>query len=661
MRPAAVAPQARVVGRGDDRARGDELTQLGDAFGVPRVFHRGRALRRDPARPVRPRHDRCVRGRLGVGDDDDARHRRSARHPDPSTCRGCGRSARPRRWRRRATPTGSACPEVRPATAAAHRRTRSGSPGSTSQFARPHLPRSAQSNRRRRRAISTCCLAGCAVCARIKTLPHTPASSGAAANRTLSPMDRRKFLRASALGVGAVAFGPLLAVCSDDERRPCPRRSRSGPIASSTCRPPTAPIDTIVVVMMENRSFDHYLGWLGDDEAYLEAGRSRYGPAFRVDATTSTSSTRSPRRTRRHVLTSRRLAAASESVPRLRLRRSRATAGTPAARSATAASSPRAATTTSFALGYYDGRRPAVLRRARAPLHASFDRYHCSVLGPTYPNREYLHSAQSRRASRATPSRTRSGTAGFTWPTIWDRLVAAGVPARYYYTDLPVPALWGIALSIASQPDRRLLRGRRRRHAAERRRSSIPAFLGADRTDEHPHGDVRDGQRFVQSVVQAFAESPHWERGAVHPHLRRVGWLLRPRRAAASSATTARARDDQDNFGQAGFRVPTRMISPYARPGFVDHHALRPHVDPALHRVALPRRAARGHGRAERDVVPDQARPRREQPRRLARHRRRSRARLRARPPDPHPFGRVPCRRRPGGGERARPVRRATK
>jgi phospholipase C len=28
---------------------------------------------------------------------------------------------------------------------------------------------------------------------------------------------------------------------------------------------------------------------------------------------------------------------------------------------------------------------------------------------------------------------------------------------------------------------------------------------------------------------------------------------------------------DEDNFGQAGFRVPTRMISPYARPGFVDH------------------------------------------------------------------------------------------
>ena len=35
--------------------------------------------------------------------------------------------------------------------------------------------------------------------------------------------------------------------------------------------------------MMENRSFDHYLGWLGSDEKYLEAGKSRWGSKFTVD------------------------------------------------------------------------------------------------------------------------------------------------------------------------------------------------------------------------------------------------------------------------------------------------------------------------------------------------------------------------------------------
>ncbi len=75
VRTATVAPQARVVGRGDDRAGGDELIQLRDALRVPRVFHRGRALRRDTAGAVRPRHDRRVRRGLAVRDDDDPGHR----------------------------------------------------------------------------------------------------------------------------------------------------------------------------------------------------------------------------------------------------------------------------------------------------------------------------------------------------------------------------------------------------------------------------------------------------------------------------------------------------------------------------------------------------------------------------------------------------------
>ena len=44
-----------------------------------------------------------------------------------------------------------------------------------------------------------------------------------------------------------------------------------------------SPIDTVVVVMMENRSFDHYFGWLADDQKYIERGKKRYGKRFRVD------------------------------------------------------------------------------------------------------------------------------------------------------------------------------------------------------------------------------------------------------------------------------------------------------------------------------------------------------------------------------------------
>src|SRR5690606_10032273 len=47
-----------------------------------------------------------------------------------------------------------------------------------------------------------------------------------------------------------------------------------------------APIDHIVILMMENRSFDHYLGWLGTDSGYLERGVRNYGRGFRIDART---------------------------------------------------------------------------------------------------------------------------------------------------------------------------------------------------------------------------------------------------------------------------------------------------------------------------------------------------------------------------------------
>ena len=42
-------------------------------------------------------------------------------------------------------------------------------------------------------------------------------------------------------------------------------------------------IDTVVILTMENRSFDHMLGWLATDAEYLDLARRRNGPNARVD------------------------------------------------------------------------------------------------------------------------------------------------------------------------------------------------------------------------------------------------------------------------------------------------------------------------------------------------------------------------------------------
>src|SRR5689334_9184145 len=97
-------------------------------------------------------------------------------------------------------------------------------------------------------------------------------------------MDRRAFLRVAAMSSGAAllhgrdALTAGARLASGDER-PSSTRDSILDHPAAAC-----PIDTVVIVMMENRSFDHYLGWLGDDHAYREAGRRLYGKKFRIDA-----------------------------------------------------------------------------------------------------------------------------------------------------------------------------------------------------------------------------------------------------------------------------------------------------------------------------------------------------------------------------------------
>src|ERR1700740_2719297 len=67
--------------------------------------------------------------------------------------------------------------------------------------------------------------------------------------------NRREFLSSVAGGCGAAALGSIAL----------PDKASSAPTSSATAElpaPSQSGIDHIVVVTMENRSFDHFLGWL---------------------------------------------------------------------------------------------------------------------------------------------------------------------------------------------------------------------------------------------------------------------------------------------------------------------------------------------------------------------------------------------------------------
>ena len=70
-----------------------------------------------------------------------------------------------------------------------------------------------------------------------------------------SKITRREFLTAAA---GATTLGLGGCLGSTDTCAPGP----DGKVTCALPQPSEAPFDTVVVLMMENRSFDHFLGWL---------------------------------------------------------------------------------------------------------------------------------------------------------------------------------------------------------------------------------------------------------------------------------------------------------------------------------------------------------------------------------------------------------------
>src|SRR4051794_6385603 len=87
---------------------------------------------------------------------------------------------------------------------------------------------------------------------------HEPWEETLAAEQPEEWANRREFLQRTAMAAG-LAAGAGVLLGPDVVIAEAAKKQRSAPLPS----PRNMPIDTFVVLMMENRSFDHYLGWLG--------------------------------------------------------------------------------------------------------------------------------------------------------------------------------------------------------------------------------------------------------------------------------------------------------------------------------------------------------------------------------------------------------------
>jgi len=128
-------------------------------------------------------------------------------------------------------------------------------------------------------------------------------------------------------------------------------------------------------------------------------------------------------------------------------------------------------------------------------------------------------------------------------PTIWDRLSAAGVSGKYYYSNVPFLALWGAKYLGTSHLYEEFLLA-----AAA---GTLPAVSFIDPrytvlddgtgNDDHPHADIREGDLFLYRTFEAVARAQVGEH-RVHRKFRRVGRVFEhvapPRATAANNVDT---------------------------------------------------------------------------------------------------------------------------
>jgi phospholipase C len=379
-------------------------------------------------------------------------------------------------------------------------------------------------------------------------------------------MDRRSFIKSGiksgAAAVGAAVVGPTLLTDRADAAVITGRATASRPITDAA--PGDCGIDTVVILMMENRSFDSYFGWLANDYKYMNTGLSRYGWKFRVDCEQSQQFLDAEgeyHKTRHFSINAAgidpfRGCGHPDPGHGWNSGRAQRDQGFVADGSGN----------DDFALSYYNGEDLAFYRQLAYRFTVA-DHWHASILGPTYPNREYLLSAQSG-GNKTNYLPIAEG--GFQWPTIVDRLAAAGVGVADYASDLPPFLLFGGRML----PFLRTIDDYHTDCAAGTLPAVSfidPAFNGGNRTDDHPHGDFRAGQRFVQEAFAAFARSSHWERGLFIVVYDEWGGFFDHVTPPHLPDDLRNPLDDANDFSQAGFRVPAIIASPRARKGFVTH------------------------------------------------------------------------------------------
>ncbi len=306
--------------------------------------------------------------------------------------------------------------------------------------------------------------------------------------------------------------------------------------------PPATRVDHLVLVMMENRSFDHYFGALSLVEGRAEVdgllpGMSNPSPLGGIVTPAPLREWCVPDPPHGWDSSHAQFAAGLNN-------------GFAEQYHASTGSDP------AWALGYHD-RSVLPVTYALSDAYVTCQRWFASVMGPTWPNRLFVHCGENQGMT----GNDLPDDMPYTARTLYDQLDEAGLSWSYYYSDAPFIAVLGdILLRDEVRPIDEFY--------ADAAAGTLPSVSIVEPAfsfnDDHPPHHPLLGQLFLASVHNALARSPAWgrtmlvitydEHGGFHDH-------VPPPKTVDDRAA--------EGFDQLGFRVPTLVCGPWMKAGHV--------------------------------------------------------------------------------------------
>jgi phospholipase C len=217
------------------------------------------------------------------------------------------------------------------------------------------------------------------------------------------------------------------------------------------------------------------------------------------------------------------------------------------------------------------------------------DHWFSSMPGPTWPNRFFLHAASAAGLDHSPPKPNELGAMlsidgyWFEHGTIFDRLDQKGIEWAIYHGD-EFPQVLAIKGMIAKMEHFHWF-NEFDKDVADSSYSNAytfiePSWHGLNHfrcgNSQHPMDDVTRGERLLKQIYQSIRKSPHWktslliitydEHGGFYDH-------VAPPTAVAPGDRVTEAENNRYNFNfqQLGVRVPTVIVSPFIPKGTIDH------------------------------------------------------------------------------------------